>query len=123
MTQSDRQPPRFERGQRLTAAQLNAMADSILSVLRRRIGSNISEPPVLIGKLDMELAKSPNWDTAPSTATFTVWQKNGDGDLIETTRTETVVNRFKFLSWPAGTIMEIRYTEGEWRPTTADCEG
>ena len=123
MTQSDRQPPRFERGQRLTAAQLNAMADSILSVLQRRVGSNISDPPVLIGKLDVELAKSPNWDTAPSTATFTVWQKNGDGDLIETTRTETVVNRFKFLSWPADTIMEIRYTEGEWRPTTADCEG
>lgn len=123
MTQSDRQPPRFERGQRLTAAQLNAMADSILSVLQRRVGSSISEPPVLIGKLDVELAKSPNWDTAPSTATFTVWQKNGDGDLIETTRTETVVNRFKFLSWPADTIMEIRYTEGEWRPTTADCEG
>lgn len=123
MTQSDRQPPRFERGQRLTAAQLNAMADSILSVLQRRVGLSISEPPVLIGKLDVELAKSPNWDTAPSTATFTVWQKNGDGDLIETTRTETVVNRFKFLSWPADTIMEIRYTEGEWRPTTADCEG
>ena len=123
MTQSDRQPPRFERGQRLTAAQLNAMADSVLSILQRRVGSTISEPPVLIGKLDVELAKSPNWDTAPSTATFTVWQKNGDGDLIETARTETVVNRFKFLSWPADTIMEIRYTEGEWRPTTADCEG
>lgn len=123
MTQSDRQPPRFERGQRLTAAQLNAMADSVLSILQRRVGSTISEPPVLIGKLDVELAKSPNWDTAPSTATFTVWQKNGDGDLIATARTETVVNRFKFLSWPADTIMEIRYTEGEWRPTTADCEG
>ena len=123
MTQSDRQPPRFERGQRLTAAQLNAMADSVLSILQRRVGSTISEPPVLIGKLDVELAKSPNWDTAPSTATFTVWQKNGDGDLIATARTETVVNRFKFLSWPADIIMEIRYTEGEWRPTTADCEG
>ena len=123
MTQSDRQPPQFTKGQRLAAADLNALAESILSILQRRVGSGIGAPPVLIGKLDAALAKSPNWDTAPSTAIFTVWQKNGDGDLIETNRTETVVNRFKFLSWPADTIMEIRYTEGEWRPTTSDCEG
>lgn len=123
MTQSDRQPPQFTKGQRLAAADLNALAESILSILQRRVGSGIGDPPVLIGKLDAALAKSPNWDTAPSTAIFTVWQKNGDGDLIETNRTETVVNRFKFLSWPADTIMEIRYTEGEWRPATADCEG
>ena len=123
MTQSDRQPPQFTKGQRLAAADLNALAESILSILQRRVGSGIGAPPVLIGKLDAALAKSPNWDTAPSTAICTVWQKNGDGDLIETNRTETVVNRFKFLSWPADTIMEIRYTEGEWRPATADCEG
>lgn len=123
MTQSDKQPQRFEKGQRLSAAALNMLVDAVLSILQRRFGANIGSPPTLIGKLDATLAKSPNWDTSPSTAVFTVWQRDGAGDLIETTRTETVVNRFKFLSWPADTIMEIRYTEGEWRPATADCEG
>ena len=123
MSHGDRQPPQFRKGQRLTAAELNELAGSILSILQRRQGAAISDPPVLIGKLTTTLAKSPEWDTNPSTATFKVWQRDGDGKLIETTRTETVVNRFKFLSWPSDTIMEIRYTEGEWRPTTADCEG
>ena len=123
MTQSDRQPPQFLKGTRLTAAALNALAESVLSILQRRQGAAIANPPQLIGKLDATLAKSPDWATNPSTAEFTVWQKNGDGDLIETTRTETVVNRFKFLSWPADTIMEIKYVDGEWRPATADCEG
>jgi len=121
VTQADRKPPLFERGQRLSAAALNALADSILSILERRIGRSVRQPQNLIGVLESDLYAAVDWMTDPSTATLQVARKNGAGDYEMTAETLTVVNRFENISLDAGTVIAVEWIDGEWQPYKADC--
>lgn len=121
MTQADRKPPMFERGQRLSAAALNALTEAILSVIDRRLGRSIRQPQNLIGVLESDLYAAVNWLNDPSTATVRIARKNGAGDYEITAETVTVTNRFENISLDAGTVIGVEWIDGEWQPYKADC--
>lgn len=121
MTQADRKPPLFERGQRLSAAALNALTDAILSIIDRRLGRSIRQPQNLIGVLEGDLYAAVNWLNDPSTATIRIARKNGAGDYEITAETLTVTNRFENISLDAGTVIGVEWIDGEWQPYKADC--
>lgn len=115
--------PEFKPGERLSAAKLNQLAENIAAILRGRYGVGVTKPLNIIGKLDGELAAATAFATAPATATLSVWIRNVDGDLEDSGRNETIVNRFEFgTPIAAGTIMKAEWIEGEWQPYAADCE-
>lgn len=74
------------------------------------------------GKLDGELAVAGDFSDDPATATFSVWEKNGDGNMEDSGTNVTVVNRFLGVSLPAGTICAIEWIDSEWQVYKADCE-
>lgn len=121
MTQGDRRPTRFEKGQRLKASELNGLAEAIEAIVRRMQGQGLLAPLDISGKLDTALAPASSFGTAPSTATMSVWGRDANGDMVDTGRNETVVNRFERISVAADTIVEARWIDGEWRLMAADC--
>jgi hypothetical protein len=121
MTQGDKRPEPFRKGQRLTAAGLNELTTAIESVMSRMLGQSVGQPLDISGKLDTALAPASNFGTAPSTATMSVWGKDANGDMVDTGRNETVVNRFERIGFAAGVPCEARWIDGEWRLVTADC--
>jgi hypothetical protein len=121
MTQGDRQPERFSKGQRLTAVGLNGLVEAIESVVRRMLGPQVLQPLDISGKLDGDLAAANDFGTSPATATMSVWDKDTSGNMVDTGRNETVVNRFIRISLPSTTIVQARWINGEWRVYAADC--
>lgn len=121
MTQGDKRPERFEKGQRLTAAGLNSLTEAVESIMRRMAGQQIGQPADISGKLDGDLAAASSFSTSPATATMSVWGKDTSGNMVDTGRNETVVNRFERISIPTGTIVQARWIDGEWRVYAADC--
>jgi len=121
MTQGDRRPTRFEKGQRLKASELNGLAEAIEAIVRRMQGQGLLAPLDISGKLDTALAPASSFGTAPSTATMSVWGRDANGDMVDTGRNETVVNRFERIGFAAGVPCEARWIDGEWRLVTADC--
>ena len=122
MTIGDRNPPTFQRGQVLTAAALNQLAQAVAAILSRFTGPQTVEPLQLTGKLDGALAAATSFATSPGTATLSVWQKNSSGDYEDSGRNVEVTNRFENLSFASGQIMRVGWIDGEWQPTAADCE-
>jgi hypothetical protein len=60
--------------------------------------------------------------TDPSTAeAYTLMKKNGN--LVNTGRTITIVNRFENISIDAGTYAKAEWIDGEWQLYAADCPG
>ena len=121
MTQGDKHPEPFRKGQRLTAAGLNELTTAIESVMARMIGQQVGQPLDISGKLDGDLAAATDFSTTPATATMSVWDKDTNGNMVDTGRNETVVNRFLRISVPTGTIVEAKWLNGEWRLAAADC--
>ena len=121
MTQGDKRPEPFRKGQRLTAAGLNELTIAIESVMARMMGQQVGQPLDISGKLDGDLAAATDFGTAPATATMSVWDKDTNGNMVDTGRNETVVNRFLRISVPTGTIVEAKWLNGEWRLAAADC--
>jgi hypothetical protein len=121
MTQGDRRPERFERGQRLSAAALNMLVDAVLSILNRRIGGGVHKPPNMLVVLDEDLVAAVSWKDNPSVADARVAERRANGNYEVTTRTVIVVNRFENISLDAGTLVGIEWIDGEWQPYKADC--
>ena len=115
-------PPDFKKGERLTADKMNSLAARIAQILRSRFGFAIQRPLNIIGKLDGDLAPATAFADDPSTATMSVWVRNVSGNLEDSGRNETIVNRFVNSS-PilATTIVKAEWIEGEWQLYAADC--
>ena len=121
MTQGDRRPERFERGQRLSAAALNTLVDAVLSILNRRIGGGVHKPPNMLAVLDEDLVAAVSWKDNPSVADARVAERRAGGNYEVTARTIVVVNRFENISLDAGTLVGVEWIDGEWQPYKADC--
>jgi hypothetical protein len=121
MTQADRTPPVFESGQRLTAAALNALAQSVARIIDRMQGQQVIQPKPLQAILLSDLLAAVDSLTDPSTAQARILTRKANGDFEISTRVETVVNRFENISIDADTFIKIEWIDGEWQPYAADC--
>lgn len=112
--------PDFQRGERLSAARLNELADAIAKILwQKQQSSNAAfgvKPPLeIIGKLDDDLPAATAFGTAPGEAVMSVWVKDPNGDLIESSRNENIVQRFTTVGdMAAGDEVRAAWIEGEW---------
>lgn len=61
--------------------------------------------------------------TDPSTADAYVLTRRRNGNLVNTGRTITIVNRFENISVDAGTYAKAEWIDGEWQLYAADCPG
>jgi hypothetical protein len=59
--------------------------------------------------------------TDPSTADAYVLTRRRNGNLVNTGRTITIVNRFENISVDAGTYAKAEWIDGEWQLYAADC--
>jgi len=121
MTIGDKNPQRFEKGQRLTAAALNSLSDSVLSIIRKLYGAQIAKPLNLQVILMEDLLAAVDTLTDPSTAKARVLAKKPNGDLEITTREITIVNRFLNISIDSGIYGKAEWIDGEWQLYAADC--
>jgi hypothetical protein len=121
MTQGDKRPDTFAKGQRLTAASLNGLTEAIESIMRRMMGSGVIRPLNLEVILGADLLAAVDTLTDPSFASANVLRRKQNGDLEITTRTITITNRFENISVDAGTYAKAEWIEGEWQLYAADC--
>jgi hypothetical protein len=121
MTQGDKRPERFTKGQRLTAAGLNSLTEAVESIMRRMAGQQIVQPLNLQVILGEDLLAAVDTLTDPSTAQANVLRRKTNGDLEITSRSITIVNRFENISVDAGTYAKAEWIEGEWQLYAADC--
>ncbi|MFN9293461.1 MAG: hypothetical protein ACK6EB_35735, partial [Planctomyces sp.] len=84
MTQAETRPEPFRQGQRLPAAGLNELTTAIESVMGRMLGQSVGQPLDISGKLDGDLAPASDFGTAPATATMSVWDKDTNGNMVDT---------------------------------------
>lgn len=112
--------PDFQRGERLSAARLNELADAIAKLLwHKQQAANAAfgvKPPLeIIGKLDEDLPAATDFGTAPGEAVMSVWFKDQNGDLIDSGRNETIRQRFESAdNKSAGDEVRAAWIEGEW---------
>ena len=121
MTQGDKRPERFTKGQRLTAASLNGLNEAIESIMRRMLGSQVVRPLNVQVILAEDLLAAVDTLTDPSTAQANVLRRKTNGDFEITTRQLTIVNRFEEISVDAGRYAKAEWIDGEWQLYTADC--
>jgi hypothetical protein len=121
MTQGDKHPEKFAKGQRLTAAALNSLAQSVARIIDRMQGTQVIQPKPLQAILVSDLLAAVDSLTDPSTAQARILARKANGDLEISTREETVVNRFENISIDADTYIKIEFIDGEWQPYAADC--
>lgn len=103
----------------------------IREVVRRVLGEYINGPLLrtkpniqqrnVQGKLDGPLAVATAFDDSPATAVMSVWRKNADGDMEDSTDNITIVNRFEHISVDTGAIVKAEWIDGEWQLYAADC--
>ena len=112
--------PDFQRGERLSAARLNDLADAIAKILwNKQQAANTAfgvKPPLeIIGKLDDDLPAATDFGTAPGEAVMSVWFKDQNGDLIDSGRNENIKQRFTATGdMAAGDDVRAAWIEGEW---------
>jgi hypothetical protein len=121
MTQGDKKPPRFKAGDKLSASALNSLADSLLAIIRRMYGAQISQPLPMSGKLATTMAAASNFATSPATATVAIWTKDDSGNMVDSGRSVDVVNRFLRITGEIGDIVTVHWIDGEWRVSGIDC--
>lgn len=74
------------------------------------------------GKLDGELAKAGAFEDDPATASFSIWSKNSSGEMVDSGRNITVVNRYMEVEvLPALTPGKAEWIDGEWQMYDSDC--
>lgn len=118
--------PDFQRGERLSAARLNELADAIARIMwQKQKAANstfgVEQPLNQQAILLEDLLAAVNKKRDPSTAQAAILLRKTNGDLTQTSRTVTVVNRFENVSIDAGTYIKIEWIDGEWQPYAADC--
>lgn len=112
--------PDFQRGERLSAARLNELADAIAKILwQKQQSSNaafgVKMPLEIIGKLDDDLPAATDFSTSPGTAVMSVWIRDTSGNLIDSGRNENVRQRIETATdLEAGAQVKARWIEGEW---------
>lgn len=112
--------PDFQRGERLSAARLNELADAIAKLLwQKQQSSNaafgVKTPLEIIGKLDDDLPAAIDFSTSPGTAVMSVWIRDTSGNLIDSGRNENVRQRIETATdLEAGAQVTARWIEGEW---------
>lgn len=112
--------PDFQRGERLSAARLNELADAIAKLLWHKQQSanaafGVKAPLEIIGKLDDDLPAATNFGNAPGEAVMSVWFKDQNGDLIDSGRNENIKQRFESAeAKAAGDEVRAAWIEGEW---------
>lgn len=112
--------PNFQRGERLSAARLNELADAIAKLLWQKQQSanaafGVKPPLEIIGKLDEDLPAATDFGTAPSEAVMSVWFKDQHGNLIDSGRNENIKQRFtSAVDKAAGDEVRAAWIEGEW---------
>lgn len=112
--------PDFQRGERLSAARLNELADAIAKLLWHKQQSanaafGVKPPLEIIGKLDEDLPAATNFSTTPGEAVMSVWFKDSNGNLIDSGRNETIRQRFTSADdKTAGDEIRAAWIEGEW---------
>jgi hypothetical protein len=121
MTQGDKAPPQFVKGQKLKASDLNGLTEAVASVMRKMQGQDVVRPLNLQVILGEDLLAAVDTLTDPSTASANVLRRKANGDLEITTRSITIVNRFENISIDAGTYAKAEWIEGEWQLYAADC--
>lgn len=110
----------FQRGERLSAARLNELADAISKLLwHKQQAANAAfgtkTPLEIIGKLDEDLPAASNFSTTPGQAVMSVWIKDQNGNLIDSGRNETIRQRFESAEDKiAGDEVRAAWIEGEW---------
>jgi hypothetical protein len=121
MTQGDKKPPRFKAGDKLSASVLNSLADSVLAIIRRMYGAQISQPLNRQVILAGDLLAAVDTLTDPSFAQAVVLRRKDNGDLETTAEQITIVNRFENISVDADTYAKAEWIDGEWQLYAADC--
>jgi hypothetical protein len=112
--------PDFQRGERLSAARLNELADAVARMLWHKQQSanaafGVKAPLEIIGKLDDDLPAATNFGTTPGEAVMSVWFKDEDGNLIDSGRNENIKQRFESAeAKAAGDEVRAAWIEGEW---------
>jgi|694.fasta_scaffold05573_14 hypothetical protein len=112
--------PNFQRGERLSAARLNELADAIAKLLWQKQQSanaafGVRAPLEIIGKLDDDLPAATDFGTAPGEAVMSVWFKDQNGNLIDSGRNENIKQRFESAeAKSAGDEVRAAWIEGEW---------
>jgi hypothetical protein len=112
--------PDFQRGERLSAARLNELADAVARMLWHKQQSanaafGVKPPLEIIGKLDGDLPAATNFGTAPGEAVMSVWFKDQNGNLIDSGRNENIKQRFESAeAKSAGDEVRAAWIEGEW---------
>lgn len=112
--------PNFQRGERLSAARLNELADAIAKLLWQKQQSanaafGVRAPLEIIGKLDDDLPAATDFGTAPGEAVMSVWFKDQNGNLIDSGRKENIKQRFESAeAKSAGDEVRAAWIEGEW---------
>jgi hypothetical protein len=112
--------PDFQRGERLSAARLNELADAIAKLLWQKQQSanaafGVRTPLEIIGKLDDDLPAATDFGTAPGEAVMSVWFKDQNGNLIDSGRNENIKQRFESAeAKSAGDEVRAAWIEGEW---------
>ena len=112
--------PDFQRGERLSAARLNELADAIARLLWHKQQSanaafGVKQPLEIIGKLDDDLPAATDFSTTPGEAVMSVWIKDPNGNLIDSGRNETIKQRFETAGdMSAGDEVRAVWIEGEW---------
>ena len=103
MAIGDRQPERFQKGQRLTASMLNTLVDAVLSQIRKLYGSRIDQPPPMTVILDAALTAVTNPKNPSSAlATLCAWD-HGTKEYSETSQQITVYNH-SFTAYAVNTM-------------------
>ena len=74
-------------------------------------------------RLSQDLLAAVDTYTDPSTATARIIRGSSTGDLMLTSDTITIVNRFENISVDAGTYCKAEWIDGEWQLYAADCPG
>ena len=119
--------PDFKRGERLSAARLNEIADAVSRMLWQKqqaygTAFGVTQPLDIVGKLDEPLAPAAAFADDPASAVLSVWRRNSDGEMEDSGVNETVFNRLENVEeLDTGTICYCRWVEGEWVVYVADC--
>ena len=114
-------------GYMLTQKQIEMIRETVKRVMNQYLGGIVGRSDQQVQRqltvvLDESLSAATNAATTPATATASVLQRTTAGDLIDSERDITLVNRFEHIIIGANTLATAMWIDGEWRLSTADCE-
>lgn len=108
--------PRFEKGQRLRASDLQSLANAVAQILRNSPGFGYGIPVIQYCKLESDLAAatSANYNTSSApTATVSIWHADTSDGTGDSGTDETVRNRTD-IAYASGTHGFMMWCDSEW---------